>query len=332
MVYPLHIQGGRNFALPLKRGSGNSSSKNQRSSCPITRPLHPAVMGSGSYEALIPVRFVVLTRESIIIREHLDTTLRKVLDEHAPLQKKRITARTAAPWINESVKSARKERRKAERKWKKTGSYADKDTYKKAMKNTANAVKKEKTTYLNDKINDSVSGADLFNICNQFLGKKKEPTLPNNIPNRDLPETFNRYFIEKIQNIRETLDSAISQPHYDKFEGTTLTVFKPVEQEFVRSIIQKSAKNFCELDPLPSKLFMNCLDIILPYITHILNKSLETDEVSDCFKYAIARSLLEKPTLDPNVMKNYRPVSNLPFLSKILEKIVMHQLNDHKII
>ena len=51
--------------------------------------------------------------------------------------------------------------------------------------------------------------------------------------------------------------------------------------------------------------------------------------VPDSFKSAIARPLLKKHNLDANILKNYRPVSNLPFLSKPLEKVVLNQLNCH---
>ena len=47
------------------------------------------------------------------------------------------------------------------------------------------------------------------------------------------------------------------------------------------------------------------------------------------FKSAVVRPLLKKPSLDPANLKNYRPVSNLPFLSKITEKIVLLQLSQH---
>ena len=47
------------------------------------------------------------------------------------------------------------------------------------------------------------------------------------------------------------------------------------------------------------------------------------------FKQAIVLPLLKKPNLDRNVFKNYRPVSNLHFLSKILKKVVLQQLSDH---
>jgi hypothetical protein len=43
----------------------------------------------------------------------------------------------------------------------------------------------------------------------------------------------------------------------------------------------------------------------------------------------VVRPLLKKPGLDQNVRTNYRPVSNLPFVSKILEKVVANRLEEH---
>lgn len=48
-----------------------------------------------------------------------------------------------------------------------------------------------------------------------------------------------------------------------------------------------------------------------------------------CFKKAIVNPLLKKVGCDQNVLKNFRPVSNLTFLSKILEKAVLKQLLDY---
>ena len=49
---------------------------------------------------------------------------------------------------------------------------------------------------------------------------------------------------------------------------------------------------------------------------------------SSC-KQAIIRPLLKNNNLDKNVLKNYRPVSNLSFISKLLEKVVSNQLEEH---
>ncbi|RCU38734.1 hypothetical protein DVA76_17340, partial [Acinetobacter baumannii] len=58
----------------------------------------------------------------------------------------------------------------------------------------------------------------------------------------------------------------------------------------------------------------------------MINLSLLTGYVPQSFKVAVIKPLLKKPTLDPGVLANYRPISNLPFLSKILEKAVVNQL------
>ena len=74
---------------------------------------------------------------------------------------------------------------------------------------------------------------------------------------------------------------------------------------------------------------MECLDDVLPTVTDIINQSLSSDIVPQHFKHAIVKPLLKKTNLDPEDLKNYRPISNLPFLSKVLERIVLLQLLDH---
>ena len=47
------------------------------------------------------------------------------------------------------------------------------------------------------------------------------------------------------------------------------------------------------------------------------------------FKARASYSTVGEPSFDKNALKNYRPVSNLPFLSKLLERVVLHQLVEH---
>ena len=61
----------------------------------------------------------------------------------------------------------------------------------------------------------------------------------------------------------------------------------------------------------------------------IVNRSFETSKVPAELKYAHIRSRLKKPSLDPELLSNYRPVSNLPFISKIMEKVVNTRIEQH---
>ena len=135
------------------------------------------------------------------------------------------------------------------------------------------------------------------------------------------------FFVGKISNIRDNLaatnnsssDNCDTMRADIKFEGEPLTSFSPVSSDELRKIILAAPTKSCELDPLPTKLLKPCLDHVLPSITDIVNKSLSEQCVPASFKQAIVRPLLKKPNLDKEILKNYRPVSNLPFISKILE-------------
>ena len=72
-----------------------------------------------------------------------------------------------------------------------------------------------------------------------------------------------------------------------------------------------------------------CIDILLPFITRLVNCSLSEGVVPDEFKKAIVSPLIKKSSLPPNDLKNYRPVSGLGFISKLVECVVASQLNDH---
>ena len=72
-----------------------------------------------------------------------------------------------------------------------------------------------------------------------------------------------------------------------------------------------------------------CTDDLVELITKLINSSLESSYVPRLFKSSHIKPLLKKPGLDTNELKNYRPVSNLPFVSKVLEKVVDVQIEQH---
>lgn len=77
---------------------------------------------------------------------------------------------------------------------------------------------------------------------------------------------------------------------------------------------------------LATKLLKTVFNSIGPSIVNLINLSLSAGVVPSFFKHAVVEPALKKPNLDPSQAKNYRPVSKLPFLSKILEKIAAEEL------
>ena len=114
--------------------------------------------------------------------------------------------------------------------------------------------------------------------------------------------------------------------------GQLLQLFlhlKKVSQLTVKECILNSAPKSCELDSIPSKLLIECLDCILPSLTDLFNSSLASGIFPQCFKSALVTPILKKKRLDHNDLNNYRPVTNLCFIAKILEKFVLSQVSSH---
>ena len=72
-----------------------------------------------------------------------------------------------------------------------------------------------------------------------------------------------------------------------------------------------------------------CIDVITTVITHIVNLSLSSGIFPKEFKYAVVKPLLKKPTLDSIDLKNYRPILNLSFVSKLFEHVIANRLLTH---
>ena len=83
------------------------------------------------------------------------------------------------------------------------------------------------------------------------------------------------------------------------------------------------------LDPIPTWLIKESRSELLPVMTNIINSSLRSSQVPKSMKSAVVTPLLKKSTLNPDILKNYRPVSNLSYISKLLERVVVKRLTDY---
>ena len=110
--------------------------------------------------------------------------------------------------------------------------------------------------------------------------------------------------------------------------GPVLESFTLVMISEVKKLILKSTK-LSILDPIPAWLLKDCVNELCPLICNIINSSIESSVVPGSFKRAQICPLLKKNDLDKELLGNYRPVSNLPFLSKILERVVAQQLDKY---
>ena len=170
----------------------------------------------------------------------------------------------------------------------------------------------------------------MFSIVNDLLGKKCEsPVLPD-MSSEKAAESLSNFFTNKIEKIRQGFGDNDDLPTVDNvFVGTPLAELVPVSEERLKRLIMASKPTSSTVDPIPTKIVLDCMDILLPVLLHIVNSSLLAATVPRPFKMAIIKPLLKKNGLDANDCNNYRPVSNLPFVSKLLERVVLQQLVQH---
>ena len=259
--------------------------------------------------------------------------LQAILEKHSPLQTKICKKRQRVPWYTNDVQQCRRKARAAERLWRKNKSDpACEKHYKLLLNEYTNLLSHTKRDHMLSIIENS--GRDqgkLFKEMNKIMNRKQSQPLPPHDDPKALANDFSAFFQGKVDTIRSKFDPTIDDAfEYDGKDDTisAFHTFQSVTEEDIRKIVSKSASKSCELDPLPTKLLKSNLDILLPVITKIVNNSLQNAKMPEVFKRAIVRPLLKKPSLD-NVLANYRPVSNLPYISKIIEAAVEVQLTNH---
>ena len=106
------------------------------------------------------------------------------------------------------------------------------------------------------------------------------------------------------------------------------TGFRTLSQEQVRKLISRAAGKSCQLDPIPTPIVLKLLDVLLPVITKLINPSCDTGRFAEAWKEALVLPSLKKPGLD-FAFKNFRPVSNLSYISKLSERAGAEQFMEH---
>jgi len=101
-----------------------------------------------------------------------------------------------------------------------------------------------------------------------------------------------------------------------------MTEWRDVTSDEVGKLINAAPNKSCRSDPAPTWLVMDMRGLLAAFLNMLFNKSLTTGCFPSQFKEAVVRPLLKKIGLGASERKKYRPVSNLPFVSKLLEKVV----------
>ncbi len=259
--------------------------------------------------------------------------LRECLDDHAPITTKSFLVRPKVPWYDPCLKDLKRIRRKHERAWEKCKSDDElKSLFQQARNKYGAQLCYNKTHYFSGAVNSAKGDQKkLYSIISSLTVVKNSNPLPPHSDVYQLAQDFGNTFVNKIDNIRKDIEMQ-TIPHPPSLPQTTaskeLSNFVPLTDEQVREMIFKCKSASCDLDPIPTDLLKQCIDILLPVLTKMINLSLSTGIFPDAWKLALVIPLIKKLGLEL-IFNNYRPVSNLPFVSKLAERAVIDQESTH---
>jgi len=171
----------------------------------------------------------------------------------------------------------------------------------------------------------------LWNTINNILHRHKSPSLPTSIATSSTAEAFAQFFHDKITKLRASIPPTNTSPYQPApvIEPMKFHTFQPATVDEIFNIIRSLPDKQCDLDPIPTSLLKKCLPVLAPTITNIINLSLATGDFPSVFKQSFVTPLIKKPSLDKENLSNYRPISNLSFLSKLSERVVKRRLDQH---
>ena len=267
-----------------------------------------------------------------------NSILQSSIDEFAPLKQKVIKEVVNANWFDEEYRDARKKRRNAEKLWRKTKLTVHRLEFVRLRKCTTTLAHNKKRTQIRSKI-DQADGSQkaLYSALNELTGQKQAPCYPDKSDAVNAHE-FGKFFTDKVENLRRDLESKHSE---NRFEFTPndfaliansssfLDEFDICTQAEVSEIIKEHGFRCSFADPLPDSLLNENVELFLPIWTSLVNLSLSLGSIDGLLKQADVVPLLKAVGIDFTSHKNFRPVSNLQFLGKLIERVVAKRLKTH---
>ena len=257
-----------------------------------------------------------------------------VIEKHAPM--KNVTVRKKKNrFTNNEILSLRRQRRKFERRYRKYGSIHDKTQFTKLKHDVEKLVKSTRNKYYKGKLSDFKGNKkETFKVFNELLGNDTKSPLPCHENESQLCNDFEKFFSDKICNIRNNVQYEANNIQSAEMTNSVqsdsvFSEFSPMTDDQINKIVHDLSNKYCNLDPLSTDLFKKCLPYLLPYLKYIINTSLSEGIFPSCYKKALVRPSLKNSSLDKDALKNYRPISNICFFSKVIERCVLEQLTDH---
>ena len=269
----------------------------------------------------------------------------EIADKHAPIKTRRAKCTNRSPWITRELTELMHERDYHQKQAHKTNLEYHWQQFRELRNLVNNQIKLAKSKYYQDSVNANQDNpSNLWKTLNELTSRNKSGTNPSCIIFEEKPVTdqksiatiLNEYFTsigtKLADKIKNTFRPRSPPPATDlpySFE------FEEVDESFVlRELSLLKTNKATGLDQINAKLLKDSTSTIASSLTKIFNASLLSQTFPDIWKNGKITPLFKSN--DPTSPNNYRPITILPIISKIMERIVHRQvykfLREHNLI
>ena len=269
----------------------------------------------------------------------LHERLTDIIDHNAPIKTVNASSRRIKqePWMTKGLLKSSKTQIKLYRKQLKLPKDHPKHIHYIKYRNLYNSLRrKAKKTYYSDQLlmykSDIKQTWKILNtacnrirdkstLCNSFKVNDETITDPVLIANE-----FNKYFTSVGQDLSEKIPKGKhNMDHWLKNKNMHNLFLSPTDPNEINSIIGKLKSKKTEgHDGLSTWLLKHLKDELCVPLSILINMSLSNGEVPDLLK--IAKVIPIYKSQDKHIFRNYRPISILPAISKVVEKVVFIRL------
>ena len=264
------------------------------------------------------------TSTSSELFEIYDGCLRRIADRFAPEHTACSKVRPLSPWFDADCRAIRRNCRRLERCYRRTKSVQDRAAWTAAVRQKHVDFLEKKNSYWSSRLsNESRTPSKVWKSMAKILRRDANQSTPP--PSVLTADAFLKFFSEKVESVRSATGGH-RPPEILLTAVSSLSNFRACTEDEARAIIMRSPSKSCSLDPIPTTILKECIDDLLPFLTAMCNASLLEGHLPVSQRHAIITPLIKKSNLDATDVKNYRPVSNLTFVSKVVERLVSERL------
>ncbi|XP_048586160.1 uncharacterized protein LOC125568284 [Nematostella vectensis] len=271
-----------------------------------------------------------------VLCDQYNTVLHHFIDKHAPVRTFSVTLRPYSPWYDDSLRLLKRQKRKVERRYVSSRLEIHRQMYVEKCRAYSTALNVAKRNFSKDQISCS-NQTQLFRLIDGLFRVKPVPLLPSYESPQALAEDFILFFTTKIQHLKDNLRSSPlltmemsvmpAQPQC----VASFPEFSAVSVSYIRELLHQSKPKSCILDPVPTSILKQSIDAIAPAITSIVNASLSSGVFPTSLDCGVINPSIKKQSLDREAYPSYRPITNVAFPPKTLERVAANQTMNYLI-